>query len=165
MNVNQAGKVSLEWAQASGQSQEGTLLTLSARLAKANETIHLDLVNVKLFAEDLKPLAVDVVDGVIAPFSGETENYDSKVERDKQWTILLENECNPFSINQHTVSVKNRSGKEMDIAFQVNSSKEFVVLPKTNYKPGTYTLEMTDQILGSNGEMLNKPKRLIFSVK
>ena len=52
VNKDQAGKVSLAWAKENGQTQEGTLLTMTASLAKANENIALDLQNVQLFAED-----------------------------------------------------------------------------------------------------------------
>lgn len=165
VNVKKAGKVSLEWAQPTAQQQEGTLLTLSAKLTKANETIDLDVVNVQLFTEDLNTLDVDEIDGAIKPFSGQTETFAEKVGRDKQWTIVLENDFNPLTVNKHTVRVKNRSGKEMDIILSMTNSKEFVVLPKTNYKAGSYTLEMTEQVRNINGEVVNQPKRLLFSVK
>ena len=61
MNTDQDGKVSLEWAKATGQVQEGTLLTITGRLLKANETTALDLQDVQLFSEDFSAIAVDSV--------------------------------------------------------------------------------------------------------
>ena len=165
VNTDQDGKVSLEWAKATGQVQEGTLLTITARLMKANETTALDLQDVQLFNDNFSTIAVDSYDGEVKPFNGTTKKQKTKVKGNKVWTVRLNKAVNPATVNKQTVRVKDSRGNEMNVNIKVLNTKTFTVTPKSNYARGTYTLEITNQVRASNGAKLNKPMKYEFSVQ
>ena len=167
VNKDQAGKVSLAWAKEKGQPQEGTLLTVTASLAKADENIALDLQNVQLFAEDFSVIKTNSFDGEVKPFKGELKKHESKVKGNKEWTVRLNKEFHPATVNQHTVKVKDIRGNEVkvNIQLQPNAGNEFVVVPQNDYVRGTYTLEITEQVRALNGGQLTKPVRYEFTVE
>lgn len=165
VNSDQDGKVSLEWAKATGQVQEGTLLTITARVLKVNETTALDLQDVQLFDEDSSAIAVDSVDGAVKPFKGSTKKNSSKVNANKAWTVRFNRAIDPVTVNKYTVRVKDSRGKEIDVNVKESGSKALVVSPKSNYARGTYTLEITEKIRMVNGNQLKTPIRYEFSVK
>lgn len=167
VNKDQAGKVSLAWVKESGKTQEGTLLTVTARLVKANEKVDLDLKNVQLLTEDYDVIKTNTFDGEIKPFKGESKKYESKVKGNKKWNVLLNQNFNPATVNPHTVKVKDSKGNEVKIKLDLNqgSSDEFIVIPQKDYDSGTYTLEITEQVRSLNGSQLSKPIRYEFTVE
>lgn len=165
VNEDQAGKVSLTWAKAVGQMQEGTLLTITARLAKPDETIALDLQDVQLFSENFSSITVETFDGAVKPFKGEAKKHESKVKRDKEWNIRLNKAFNLATVNKHTVLVKDSRGNEIAVNINMRNSETFTVSPKSNYVSGTYTLEITEQVQALNGTKLKQPVRYEFTVE
>lgn len=165
VNTEQAGKVSLTWAKGAEQQQEGTLLTLTVRLEKADETTALDLQDVKLYGEDFSTIAVDAYDGDIKPFKGDKKKNSSKVKGDKEWTIRFNTAFNPATVNNHTVRVKDSRGNEIDVSAKVRDNNVIVISPKSDYARGTYTLEITEQVRALNGSKLKQPVQYEFSVE
>ena len=167
VNTDQAGTVSLAWAKENGQTQEGTLLTVTARLEKANENIALDLQNVQLFAEDYSVIKTNSFDGEVKSFKGESKKHESKVKGNKKWTIRLSKDFNTATVNQHTVKVKDSRGNEVKVNIQLkpNASNEFVVIPQNDYPRGTYMLEISEQVRALNGSQLTEPVRYEFTVE
>ena len=167
VNKDQAGKVSLAWAKDSGQIQEGTLLTITARLLKANESVALDLKNVQLLTEDYAVIKTNTFDGEIKPFKGESKKHESKVKRDKKWNVRLSQDFYSATVNQHTVKVRDSKGNEVKVNIQLKpkASNEFIVIPQKNYDSGTYTLEITEQVRSLNGSQLSNPVQYEFTVE
>ncbi|OKL37641.1 cohesin domain-containing protein [Domibacillus mangrovi] len=165
VHTGQDGKVSLVWAKAVGETQEGTLLTITARLLKADETTNLDLQNVKIYSKNGSAIAVDSFDGSVKPFKGDVRKHKSKVKGDKEWSVRLNNEFNSATVNKHTVTVKDSGGNAIDVKIKVRDSKVFVVSPKSNYSRGTYTLEITEQVRSLKGSKLKQPIKYEFSVE
>lgn len=164
LNTDQGGKISLEWAKATGQVQDGTLLTITARLLKANATTALDLQNVQLFRADYSAISVAAYDGEVKPFKGITKKYKSKVKGNTTWTVSLDKAVNPATVNKYTVKVKDSRGNVKNVRIKMLNSKTLAVSPISNYPRGTYTLEVTDQIRTSTGVKLKKPIKYEFSV-
>lgn len=164
-NIQRDGLITVAWAAQSGRALKETLLNFTARTAKAGETVDLKLENVQLYSEDGSPIAVQVLNGQITPFTGETTKHTSTVAGNKEWTITLSEDVNPATVNEQTVSVKNRSGKAIEIVFKKGKGNTIIVAPKNNYAAGTYTLELTEQVRSVNGRKLNPPIRHEFTVK
>lgn len=165
-NKDQVGHVSLTWAKATGQTQKGTLLTITAKLAKANETIALDLQDVQLWREDISLMAVESFDGEVKPFAGKADKHKEKVKVDKEWTVRLNKPFNPATVNKHTVTVKDSRGKEIDVKIEALDNTTFVVSPKGKYvSKATYTLEITEQVRELNGNKLKQPVKYEFSIE
>lgn len=163
-NIQQDGLITVAWSAANGETLKGTLLNFTARTAKAGETVELKLENVQLYSEDGSKIAVQVLNGHIKPFSGDTTKHDSTVKGNKEWTITLSSDVNWATVNEHTVTVK-RSGKAVDVVLEKGESDTIIVSPKNNYAAGTYTLELTEQVRSASGSKLNPPIRHEFTVK
>lgn len=165
VNTAQAGKVSLEWANAAGQLQEGTVLTITARLLKADETIPLDLQNVSLFREDYSIITVDSFNGEVKPFKGKQIKLSSKVKANKQWTIRFNKAFDSATVNKNTVMVLDSLGNRVDVNVQAVTGNSVTVTPKSDYKSGTYTLLVTEQVRTLTGDKLKQPVKYGFSVE
>lgn len=159
------GKVSVAFANDTGLMVNGTVLAFKGRISKAGSTINLDFDNVQFYGEDGKKIEVTIVDGAIKPFGGKETIHGEKVNSSKPWTIELSTAYNRASLNEHTVSVKNSSGKLVDIVIMKVSNTKFTVKPKGNYARGTYTLEITEQLLSASGEKLKEPVQYSFTVQ
>lgn len=163
-NGEEAGKVSLAFANAAAGLQNGTLLTFKARVLNAGDTVDLKLANVHFYSADGKEIPIQLIDGQIKPFNGDTKEYAGTVTGDKAWTIKLSKSYNPASLNAYAVTVK-RGTVNIDVTVVPKDDRSFTVTPKVNYPRGKYTLEITEQITSANGSKLNKPVRHVFSVQ
>ncbi len=165
VNTEKPGKVMFEWAKATEQILDGTLLTVTLELEKSSETINLDLQEVKLFNEDFEPISVDVFDGQVKPFKGDMRKYGTKVKGSKEWNVRFNKEFNKSTVNKHTVFVRDSRGNVIDVAINLSGKNIIVVKPKGVYEYGTYTLEITEQVRDLNGKQLKEPVKFEFSVE
>lgn len=163
-NGTTPGRVSLAFANSKGGQLSGSLLTMTARVSKANTPIDLKLMNVKLFKDDGTEVKAQLVDGEIKEFKGIVEAHKEKVKRDKQWTITLSEEYDPATLNEHAVNVKRGSVK-VDVIIKPLNAKSFIVTPKSGFSSGAHTIEITELLHSANGTKLNKPIRKTFSVE
>ena len=160
-----AGKVSMAFANDTGTTINGTVLTFKGVILKAGSTIDLNFENAQFYGEDGKKIAVTIVNGAIKPFVGNESTHSEKVDSSKPWTVTLNSAFNVASLNDHSVSVKNSAGKLVDIEIVKVSNTKFTVKPKGTYARGTYTLEITEQLLSASGGKLKEPRRHIFTVQ
>lgn len=165
VNTDQPGKVALAWAKAQGQIQDGTILTITARLLKSNMTTNLDLQNAELYKDDLSKITGNVFDGQVKPFKGDLKKHDSKVKGNKAWTIKFNKAVDPATVNENTVMVKDSRGNDIDVDVKAKDNKAIVVTPKSDYPRGTYTLLITEQVRTLDGSMLTRPVKYEFTVE
>lgn len=165
VNIDQPGKVSLDWAEADGHIQDGTILTITAQLLKADETTSLDLQNVSLFKDDFSMIPIDTFNGEVKPFNGTVKKHDAKVQANKEWTVHFNKEFNPSTVNKHTVMVKDSMGNGIDTNVTLSNQNTLIVTPISNYKSGTYTLLITDQVRTLDGTRLKQPVKYQFTVQ
>lgn len=164
-NGETAGKVSAAFANDTGLTINGNVLTFKGRILKKDSTIDLQFENVQFYGEDGKKIAVTIVGGAIKPFDGKESTNQDKADNAKPWTITLSTAYNRASLNEYTVSVKDRYNRPVEIVIVNVSNTEFKVKPKGTYARGTYTLEITDQLLSATGEKLEEPVRHTFTVQ
>lgn len=164
-NGAEAGKVSVSWAQAKEQSVDGTLLTISTYILKAGETANISLKNVKLYREDGSEITVELLDGQVKPFNGDKQVHDKKEKPDKEWTVKLNKDFNPSTLNKHTVTVKNSRGVVVEVKLKKNTNDSFTVTPLNKYAAGKYTLEISEQVRSINGSKLNKAIKHEFTIQ
>lgn len=164
-NGANSGKVSVAFISDTGLTVNGDVLTFKGRILKAGSTIDLNFENAQFYGEDGNEIAVTIMNGAIKPFSGKELTHGEKVNSSKPWTIELSSEFNRSSLNEHTVIVKDNYGRQVDIVIMKVSNTKFTVKPKGTYTRGTYTLEITDQLLSATGERLKEPVRHIFTVQ
>lgn len=164
-NGSTAGKVSLAFANDTGATMNGTVLTFKGTIAKAGATIDLQFENAHFYGEDGKEIAVTLSNGAIKPFDGEEKTHLEKVDNIRPWTITLSSAYHPASLNAYSVKVLNSVGKEMDVVLTKVSSTQFSVKPKGTYIRGTYTLEINEQLLSAGGSKLKEPVRFMFTVQ
>lgn len=165
INKEEAGTVALTWAKAEGQAQNGTLLTVTAKRANEGDAIDLDLNNVHLYKEDGSAVEADVFDGVVKAFDGKTQKHAEKVKGSRDWTITLNKDVNPATVNTKTVKILNSRGVEMDVAINVTKKRVFNVKPKTVLARGTYTLLITEQVHSADGKPLKEPIQFEYTVE
>ena len=163
-NFSEPGTIALEWAKAAGKNLDGTLLIINARLLNASETIDLRLKDVQLYNDDLSEVDVQTLDGQIKPFKGTKKAHDVKVNGNKEWTIELNKDFNPATINRHTIFVKDYRGNLIDVNIQKINQHSFKIKPKANYLRGNYTLDISEQVRSISGSKL-EPCRFEFSVE
>lgn len=164
VHADNAGTVSMAWADVESKTVKGTMLTFTARLDKNGETVPLKLENVHLYREDGTEIDMQIVDGEVKPFSGKDETHGSKVKNDKVWTVTLSEPFNPATLNANAVKVM-RGTTEIAVDVQVKDGKTFTVTPKVNYPRGKYVLEISEQIYSEKGTKLKEPRRLEFTVE
>jgi len=164
-NGAKAGTVSVSWAQASEQTLNGTLLTVSAYMLKAGETANISLKNVKLYSGNGTPIDIQLLDGAVKPFKGETKVHNKKEQPNKEWTVTLNKEFNPSTLNKHTVVVKNSRGALVEVKVKKKTNNSFTVTPISNYGAGKYTLEISEQVRSINGSKLNKAIKHEFTIQ
>ena len=61
--------------------------------------------------------------------------------------------------------MKNSSGNAVDVEIAAVNNTQFTVKPKGSYARGTYTLEVTDQLLSASGGKLERSIQHSFTVK
>lgn len=155
-NASEEGKVTVSWAQADEKKLNGTVLTISAYVLKAGQTVNMNLENVALYNEDGSEVDVQVLDGQVKPFTGEKKVHATKEQANKVWTVTLSKDFNPATLNKYTVLVKNSRNIAVDVKLEKKNNQSFTVTPLTNYAAGKYTLEITDQLRSTNQSKLNK---------
>lgn len=163
-NIQRDGLITVAWAAPASETLQGTLLNFTVRTAKARETVDLKLENVKLYGEDGSEIAVQILNGQIKPFVGETPKHASPVKVDKEWTITFSQDVDLTTVNKHTVKV-TRSGNAVNTVIKKGKNNTIIVAPKGNYASGTYVLEISEQIRSTNGSKLSPPIRFEFTVK
>lgn len=167
LHGGEAGKIGLSWAQATSVSMKGTLVTFTGNVPRASvgQEIPLKLKNVHLFTGNGTEVSAQLLHGQVTPFDGITTEEKETVDGNKPWTITLSKGYNPATVNEHTVRVLDRTGKPVDIIVKQGAGNTIVVTPETEYKRGSYTLEISDQIRSMSGSKLNAPRRHEFTVK
>lgn len=162
---SEAGKVSVAWAQAEGQTLDGTVVKLSPNVLKAGQATTIRLANVKLFSEDGTEIVAEVLDGQIQPFNGKKSVHSKKEKSNKAWTITLSQDVNMATVNKHTVVVKNNKGVALDIKVDKKTNHSFTVTPVSQYPTGKYILEISDQVRSVNGNKLTQAIQYEFEIE
>lgn len=165
INGATAGKVSAAFVSSTGVAAKGNVVTFKASGMKAGATVDFKVENVELYGEDGKKIAVTIVDGGVKPFDGKETKHDGNVANSKPWTVTLSSPYNRASLNEHSVSVKNSRGALVEIEIVAVNKTQFTIKPKGTYARGTYTLEVTDQLLSASGEKLTEPVQHSFTVQ
>ena len=164
-NASEAGKVSVAWAGKEGQSLNGAIINISAYVLKAGQTATISFENGALYSIDGSEVAVELLDGEVKPFTGETTVNSTKEAANKSWTVTLSGDYNPATLNKYTVLVKNSRNIAVEVKLEKRTNNSFTVTPITNYPSGKYTLEITEQLRSVNGSKLNPARKHEFVIQ
>jgi hypothetical protein len=159
--------VKVAWAAAEGKDTDGTLFEMEYRLTSNGNKSEINLHNVQLFDDKLNKLDVDVINGGIKPFDGDTRKSSKNVKPDHPWTITFSNPVHRSTVNRQTIYVVNNLGQRVQTRPDISSDGKQITLhpPVGNYKAGDFTLVITDQIRTPRGTALKQAVKMDFSIE
>lgn len=96
------------------------------------------------------------------------KTFDAKYDilQDKIWTIRLNDNVDPSTINNKNIKVLDGTNSEASISVSYNDAeKSITVKPNTNYVPSkTYTLYISN-LMSKAGSNLKNPVKMSFTIK
>jgi hypothetical protein len=162
----QNGSVKVAWAASSGRNDNGTLVEIEFRLNTRDGNSKLSLHDVELFNADVQKIAIETLNGQIKPFDGSEQKASSIVPSNKQWNISFNNAVHPSSVSHNSVYVVDKDGKRVTTKTTLSTDhRQLTVQPVGSYSPGTYSMFITEQVHTPNGQALNKPTKMEFTVE
>lgn len=169
MNDSAQGSIKVAWASADRLESSGTVIELDFRLLHRNRKMATDILmkNTELYDVEGKKIEINVLNGDIKPFKGDTKQKRDNISANKTWTINFDTAMKVKTLNKHTVYIiDNRTSEKVKTVVIPSSDKRSVqVKPVGNYSAGTYTIIITEQAQSINSHPLAEPVKLEFTVR
>lgn len=85
---------------------------------------------------------------------------------DKVWTVTFTSELNPDSITNETIYIKDENGMKLNnIQLTLDGTKKRLTIDAlADYKPGQYTLYITDKVKSKRGKYLKQTTTKVFTI-
>jgi len=97
-----------------------------------------------------------------------TQTSQTTVSKDKEWIITFNDKLNLNSVNNNNFFVKDSSNNNVNVNVSVTDStnKKVSISPLANYQAGAeYTLYISKNIIGEEGNSLTKGIKLVFNIE
>lgn len=110
---------------------------------------------------------------VNGPFPSTSSNWGNKinkaesVEPNKKWTITLNKDVHPTSVQKAIYLVKDEASLvRVGVEVSKDNPKQIIITaPKQGYKPGKYQLMITDDLQDKTGKSLKTNVLMNFQVQ
>lgn len=100
------------------------------------------------------------------PFVPTETQAETTYSADKVWTVTFTSELNPDTITNETVYIEDADGTKLEkIKFTFDDTKKRLYIDVLNdYKPGQYTLHITNKVTSKQGKQLKAATTKAFTI-